>query len=161
MSQPPARDPRNRPIRVAVLGAYLVFSVGFSGLVTANVISSVARQQPAHVPPDAQPIPVAACLVEARALAAKLDAQRQGLTALPERTSADKAWNTFRTSWLTELRALEGRCGNGLADRRELGPMFDELENLLDRYTTHTVQFAGQLGPALDAFDAAVKKAAQ
>jgi len=47
---------------------------------------------------------------------------------------------------------VEHSCGTDAPDRRDLAELFRQLEHLEDLYTTSAVQYAGEIGPALDRF---------
>ena len=67
------------------------------------------------------------------------------------RRDDDHRFLDFRGDWLTRKRRLESGCGLERPERRALKATLDRMEALVDLYTTASVQFAGSLGPAIEA----------
>ncbi len=155
------KDPRFRPFRTVAWAVYLVVAVGFSLLVTVGVFNSVMRMTPELPPTTGDVLPAAECVAQARGLFEELDARRQALAREAAPARADVAWVGFRSDWLSRMRRLEARCAVDAKGREKLGAMFDRLERVLDLYTTATVQFAGGVGPAVEALQAAFADAAK
>lgn len=149
MSAPDPKDPRYRPFRTAAWALYLVVAVGFSALVVYSVFRSVVAMTPDHPTPSGQALPVAECTAQARALLERLDGQRRDFSK-EEATKADQRFLVFRDGWLQDKRALESKCALGDPGREKLSRAFDELERLLDLYTTSSVQYAGGVGPTVE-----------
>ncbi|MEW6430964.1 MAG: hypothetical protein AB1730_05590 [Myxococcota bacterium] len=149
MSVPEPKDPRFRPFRTAAWGLYLVVAVGFSSLVVYSVFRSVVAMTPKRPAASGQALPVPECVAQARALLDRLDAQRRDFSQ-PAATRADQRFLGFRDGWLKDKRALEARCGLEDPGREKLTEAFDELERLLDLYTTSSVQYAGAVAPTLE-----------
>lgn len=149
MSAPDPKDPRFRPFRTAAWALYLLVAVGFSALVIYSVFRSVVAMTPRRPAPAGQALPVTECVEQARALLDRLDAQPRDFSQ-PAATKADQRFLAFRGTWLQDKRTLESRCGIGEAGREKLTAAFDELEKLLDLYTTTSVQYAGAVGPTVE-----------
>ena len=153
MARPaPARDPRYRPFRVAVIGVYLVVVSAFCLLVTASVARSVRAMSPRREPVRTATLAPEACADRASALLGEMEAQRRAITGITPASRADSSWMSFRVEWLERLRQAERSCGVDAPDRRELAELFRQLEHLEDLYTTSAVQYSGEIGPALDRF---------
>ena len=60
---------------------------------------------------------------------------------------------------LERVRQAERSCGVDLPERKGLAELFEQLEHLEDLYTTSAVQYAGEIGPALDRFHRMVAQA--
>jgi hypothetical protein len=101
----------------------------------------------------------AACAAEARRLWEVLDAQRQALSRAKDVSKVDVGWTGFRTGWLTEVRAAEARCAIDSPGHEKLRAVFAQLGRAMDLYTTHAVQYAGEVGPTVDALKAALEAA--
>ena len=152
MSEPgPKSDPRFRPFRAAAWAVYLVFAVTLSGLVIVSVARSVAAMSPPRPTTQGASLGEAECRAEAHRLFADLEAHRQQFAGAAEVRRVDAEWTRFRREWMNALRAVEGRCGVAEAGREPLAALFGQLERVADLYTTHAVQFAGEVGPSLDA----------
>jgi hypothetical protein len=149
-------DARYRPFRAAVWVVYIAITAVIGTLVTIGVTKSVWSMTP-KVHPTAGPLLTPSeCLDKARALYAELDARRQALSAAAEVRKTDQDWTKFRMGWLTRMRDAEGACGVGESDREEIKKVYERLDKLMDLYTTHAVQFAGEVGPTLDALKASL-----
>ena len=159
MSAPDPKDPRFRPFRTAAWALYLVVAVGFSSLVIYSVFRSVVAMTPDRPAPAGQALPVADCTAQARALLDRLDAQSRDFSQ-PAATKADQRFLAFRDTWLRDKRALEARCGMGDPGREKLTAALDELEKLLDLYTTTSVQYAGAVGPTVESLRQRLDEAA-
>ena len=142
-------DPRWRPIRVAALGVYLVFSVGFSLLVIYSVYKSVLEMTPGSARPGPEIYTASQCVKGAQAMFTELEGQRQAYTA-GSATQADHRFLEFRIDWITRKHRLESGCGLERRERGELRHLFKALDGLVDLYTTESVQFAGAIGPDVE-----------
>jgi hypothetical protein len=159
MDSPPHKDPRYRPYRAAVYGVYLTVAVVFSLLVLVSVVRSVRQMTPPLPPPDDTLLSVRECVEGAETLFAELEAARRSLEQGGAARAAAVRWSDFRVRWLEKLRALQARCGPETRGRRILQPVFYQLEEVLDLYTTHAVQYAGELGPTVDRLRDSLQKA--
>ncbi|MGQ0507205.1 MAG: hypothetical protein ACT4TC_18000 [Myxococcaceae bacterium] len=146
-----AKDPRYRPFRVAMYTIYIALCGVFSVLITVSVIRSVGEMTPPRTSDPTVTLSVKECVQGAEKLWDELDAQRKALTQNRPAASADDNWTGFRVNWLHELRNLEARCATASHARAPLVPVFKNLEQVMDRYTTHAVQYAGEVGSAVDA----------
>jgi hypothetical protein len=146
------RDPRYRPFRVAVIAVYLLVVSTFCVLVTASVARSVRAMSPRREPVRTATLSPEACVERASALLDEMEARRRALTGITPASRADTSWMSFRVEWLERVRQAERSCGVDASDRKELGELFSQLEHLEDLYTTSAVQYAGEIGPALDRF---------
>lgn len=93
----------------------------------------------------------------AERLWAELDAQRQGLSSRVPTRDAEQDWSQFRIQWLNVFRDIEAQCALDSRSRAPLKRVYERLDHLQDLYTTHAVQFAGEVGGAIDAFRQAVQ----
>jgi hypothetical protein len=159
MSPPDSRDPRFRRFRTAAWALYFMVAVGFSSLVIYSVFRSVVAMSPGRPAFAGQVLPVAECTAQARDLLERLDAQRRDFFQ-PPATEADRRFLAFRGTWLEDKRALEARCGMGKPGREKLAAVLDELERLLDLYTTSSVQYAGAVGPTVESLRRRLDEAA-
>jgi hypothetical protein len=155
----PARDPRYRPFRVAVIGIYLVVVSVFCILITVSVARSVRAMSPRREPVRTATLTSEACVDRASALLDEMEARRRALTGITPASLADTSWMSFRVEWLDRLRQAESSCGVGAPERSELADLFRHLEHLEDLYTTSAVQYSGEIGPALDRFHRMVAQA--
>lgn len=155
MSAPVREDPKDvrfRPFRRAVFGVYFVV-VGLFGLVVIVSISrSLKTMSPRPVPTSAS-VPVEQCEHEAREMWRELEHQRKALGETPPAVEVDERWTEFRTTWMQRFRASQAHCALDASDRVELQTTFGLVLKLMDLYTTHAVQFAGEIGPSLDKLD--------
>lgn len=160
-SRPKTRDPRYRPYRVFFYAVYLVVVVVFSGNVILNVVRSVAEMTPPKRESAEGTLSVRECLDAAETLWRELDSRRQALTAYVPTRKVDQEWTQFRSRWMATFRDDESKCALRSRARLPLRAVYDRLDHLQDLYTTHAVQFAGEVGPAVDAFREAIQTAKQ
>jgi hypothetical protein len=153
----PSKDPRLRPFRAAAYGVYIVVVAIFSLWIIVNVSRSVASMTPERLPPaePAQVLSFRECLDAAQALWTELESQRETLVRKVPARSVDQEWMRIRTDWLQRLRERESRCALTSRERTELRVVFQRLEEVQDLYTIHAVQYAGEVGGAVDALQAA------
>ncbi len=145
-----ARDPRYAHFRVFFYAFYLVVVVAFSVLVIWSVVRSVVAMTPGKRSAVDTALSVGECVDGAERLWRELDAQRQGLaTHLPVR-KADEEWTQFRLKWLDQFRDIESKCAVDSRSRAPLKRVFERLDHVQDLYTTHAIQFAGEVGGAID-----------
>ena len=142
-------DSRWRAFRVGALGFHLVFSVGFSVLVTYSVFKSVLEMSPGPARPGPQIFTHSQCVKGAKAMLDELEGQRRAYTS-GSAAQADHRFLEFRIDWLGRKRRLESGCGLEKEDRGDLKELFGELDGLVNLYTTESVQFAGSIGGEID-----------
>ncbi len=143
-----------RPYRGLAWGLYIFFAVIFSLAITINVVKSTLAMTPAKPPPTSELMSPDACVATARSLWAELDQRRDSLSDPFDGGSVrrvDVDWTAFRIEWLTRHNAAASRCGSDAPDRAPLKRIYKELDTVMDLYTTNAVQFAGEVGPTLDA----------
>jgi hypothetical protein len=162
----PRKDPRFRPFRAAAYGVHITVSAIFCVWLIVNVSRSVAAMTPGKLPP-VEPEKVLSfreCLDGAQALWKELESQRESLVRDAPARSVDQEWMRFRTAWLQRVRERESQCALQSRDRVALRTVFQQLENVQDHYTIHAVQYALEVGGAVDAlqdaFDAARRSSA-
>jgi hypothetical protein len=130
---------------------YLVVVVGFSLAVARSVGRSVMAMSPARPKVVEKILSFRECREEMQSLWRELDTQRQGLSQWSTRASrVDERWAEFRVGWLQRHRQLEASCAVESRERQPLRLVFRQLEKTMDLYTTHAVQFAGEMGPTID-----------
>jgi hypothetical protein len=144
------RDPRFKPFRVAMYALYLVVVVGFAASVIYSVFSSVMAMSPKRPPQVERVLTLPECIDGAQVLWARLDDERKALTRNVPARNADEAWSRFRVEWLRDLRHLEAECASEAKQRARLRKLFRQLDSVQDMYMTHAIQYAGEIGPAVD-----------
>ena len=155
-----APDPRYRPFRIAAYGVYLVLVVGFCLAIVIGVTRSVLAMSPEHRAPVEPVLTYRECLDAANTLWTELEAEREALVrASTEARTVDKRWMDFRTQWLTRLREREARCALDSRNNAGLKQVYRRLEDVLNRYTIHAVQYAGEVGGEVDALQGAFSAA--
>ena len=155
----PSNDPRLRPFRVAAYSGYLVVVIGFCLMIIVNVFRSVFSMSPGHRPPAEPTLTVRECLDGAEGLWRQMDEHRRDLTRQSPVRDADAEWSRFRVGWVERLRDLESRCAVESHSRESLKGVFQRLDRLMDLYTTHAVQFAGEIGGSVDELKKALDEA--
>jgi hypothetical protein len=137
---------------------YIAFA-SFIGLsVTISVIRSVQAMSPSRPARDGASLDPEACRALAERLFSDLDRQRQKLASAETVRLVDADWTRWRVGWMNEFRDAEARCDVDSADREKTRALFSALEKVADHYTIHAVQFAGEVGPSVDALRAALKR---
>ena len=164
MSVPDPKEPRYRPFRAAAYGLHIALSTVFCLWLIVNVGRSVAAMTPERLPAAPQLLSYRECLDAAQTLWTDLEREREALVRTLPAREVDQEWMRLRTAWLTRLRAREAECGLKSRDRAQLLAVYQRLENVLDLYTIHAVQYAGEVGGGVDtlraAFDTARKNPA-
>jgi hypothetical protein len=153
----PRKDSQYRPFRAATYGAYLTFVIAFCLWLIVNVSRSVAAMTPEQLPAAEQVLSYGECLQGAQRLWMELETEREKLVRASEIAprDVDQQWMRVRTGWLEKLRKQESQCALGSRDRSELRTVFRRLEEVQDLYTIHAVQYAGEVGGAVDALQSA------
>jgi hypothetical protein len=153
----PRKDPRFRPFRAAAYGVYILVTTIFCVWLIVNVSHSVGAMTPNKLPPvePEQVVSFKECLDAAQTLWTELETQRETLVRKVPARSVDQEWMRIRTGWLQRLRERESKCALNARERAELRVVFQRLEEVQDLYTIHAVQYAGEVGGAVDALQAA------
>lgn len=147
---PASKDLRYRKFRVAMYALYIAVVSAFSLLVIASVVRSVAVMSPRRAPDTDTVLTPRECVDQAEALWRELETHRRDITARGPARRVDEEWMAFRLSWMTRFRKAESQCALDSRHRQELGRLFRRLESVNDLFTTHSVQYAGEIGPAVD-----------
>jgi hypothetical protein len=140
---------------------YLLVVGTIAIMLTVSVVKSVSAMTPRHRPSPAQTLTERECLDRADQLWTELDDRRKALSNSVPAANADNAFTHFRVEWLQRHREAEGLCAVESQSRVALREVFRRLEQTMDLYTTHTVQYAGEVGPTVDALREAMAKARQ
>ncbi len=125
--------------------------------VIVNVVRSVMVMNPGKRAPAAMTLTVRECLDGAERLWRELDAQRQGMGSTVPARNVDQEWSRFRAKWMDQFRDIESRCALDSRSRASLKSVYHRLDHIQDLYQTHAVQFAGEIGGAIDGYRAAVQ----
>ncbi len=152
-----SRDPRYRSHRIFAYAVYIVVVSLFSVNIIVNVVRSVMVMNPGKRPPSGVTLTVRECLDGAERLWRELDGQRQGLASHVPARNVDQDWSQFRVTWMDQFRDIESRCALNSRSREALKSVYQKLDHIQDLYTTHAVQFAGEIGGAIDRYRAAVQ----
>jgi hypothetical protein len=134
---------------------YILVTTVFSVWILWSVARSVAAMTPERLPGAPQLLTFRECLDGAQALWAELESEREKLVRVSPAREVDRQWMRFRTEWLQRLRQREAECGLQSRERERLRAVFRRLESVQDLYTIHAVQYAGEVGGAVDALQAA------
>ncbi|MHB8876075.1 MAG: hypothetical protein ACYC8T_20485 [Myxococcaceae bacterium] len=153
------KDPRFRPFRVTAYLTYIVVVVVFSSLIIFSVVRSVLAMTPPRLPESSTTLTVAECLERAEGLWRELEGRRKSLGDHSAARQADSAWPGFRRQWLERHRQAEAVCALESKQRVALKEVFTRLERAMDLHTTHAVQYAGEIGPTVDAMRQAMNQA--
>ncbi len=153
------RDPRYRPFRAAAYGLHIAVSTVLSLWIIVSVSRSVAAMTPERQPPSSEVLSYRECLEAAQELWRDLEAERETLVRTQPARDVDQQWMRVRTAWLERLRAREAQCALKSRERAPLQAVFQRLEQVLDLYTIHAVQYAGEVGGPVDTLQAAFSTA--
>lgn len=149
-SDHPPADPRLRAFRIGAYAVYLVVVGVMTVLVTTSVVRSVRAMTPGRRPASEVTLTVRECIQRAEGLFQELERERDRLTqAFPAR-KLDEAWVQFRVGWLERFRDAEARCAVQSRGREPLRQVFQQLDQVMDLYTIAAVQYAGEMGGAVD-----------
>lgn len=153
------KDPRFKPFRTAVFAVYLVVVTVFSSLVIYSIMKSVLEMSPRRPLESENILTPRECVEGAQSLWQELEAERKRFTESHPADTVDENFTRFRMDWIRKLRELEGQCALESRNRQELKALFDRLDRVGDLYTTHAVQYAGEVGPAVDELATAFEQA--
>jgi len=148
-----------KPFRTFAWGVYLVAAVGFSCLIIFNVVRSVIIMSPGKMRPDEVTLTIRECIELSEDLWNQLEHQRQQLGSMTPVGHVDQAWYQFRLDWMRRLRDAQARCAIESHERKAISSLFARLERLQVLYTTHAVQYAGEVGGTVDGFREALERA--
>jgi hypothetical protein len=157
----PAFSARYRPFRVAM---YLLFIGAVSAFALVAIISgvrSVLAMSPQPKPSSDVTLTERECLERADVLWRELDGRRKEMGEQVPATKADQTWMQFRVEWLERHREAMSLCALESQNRESLKRVFSRLDKLMDLYTTHVVQYSGEVGPTVDALRDAMESARQ
>ena len=155
-----APDPRYRPFRIASYALYLTVVVAFCMAIIFGVTRSVVAMSPPRQPVVEPVLSYRECLDAASTLWTELESEREKLVRASEQArSVDKRWMDFRTQWLSRLREREAHCALESRANASLQQVFRRLEDVLNLYTIHAVQYAGEMGGSVDALQGAFSAA--
>lgn len=160
VAQTSPRDPRFLPFRAAAYAVYFVLVGGFCSLLIYSVLQSVSEMSPDPLPPSEQVLNVRECVEGAQGLFTQLESEREGFLRGGSAVKVDERWAAFRTRWLTDFRQLESRCApDGTRSRKQLRPLFKQLQRLQELYAVHATHFAQSPGPQIEAFRTSLQAA--
>jgi len=155
----PQKDTRFRPFRAAAYGIHIAVSTVVSLWVIVSVGQSVASMTPERLPAAEPALTFRECLDAAQGLWADLEREREKLVRTTPASDMDEQWISFRTAWLKRMREQESHCALGSRERSELRAVFQRLDQVQDLYTIHAVQYAGEVGGAVDSLQEAFSTA--
>lgn len=155
--RPTRRDPRYRPYRIFAYALYIAVVTLFSLDVIVSVVGSVRVMNPGKRPPAPVTLTVGECLDVAERLWGELDGQRRAMASANPAKDVDQLWSQFRVKWMDQFRDIESRCALESHSREGLKKVYRRLDHIQDLYMTHAVQFAGEIGGAIDRYRAAVQ----
>lgn len=153
------RDSRFKSFRTAAYGIYIVVVAVFSSLLIFSVFKSVAQMSPRAADSAEKQLTGRECVDGVERLWRSLDGRRRAFTDAKQPTEIDADFARFRTGWMKELRALESRCAVESRSRVALKQLFGRMQKLQSLYTTHSVQFAGELAPEVERFTEGLRAA--
>ena len=153
------KDPRFKPFRTGMTLIYLLVVGVFSALVIFSIFRSVVTMSPRRPAQPPRVLTVGECVDGAEALWQELEGERKRFTDTHPAQTVDEKFSRFRVDWVRRLRELEGQCAIESRNRKPLRALFDRLDEVVDLYTTHAVQYAGEVGPAVDTLEAAFDEA--
>lgn len=144
---------------MAVWAIYFMAVGVFSSLVIYSVVKSVLTMTPKPRVDADRTLSVHECLGLADALFTELEGHRRALSDVKPVKLSAQDWVSFRQGWVQRLRDAQSTCAVESRSRTDLRELFERLDRLMDLYTTHAVQYAGEVGPFVDGFREAMDKA--
>lgn len=158
---PGTLDPRFRPFRMGAYAVYLTVVGVVSALLIRSVVLSVIAMTPGAKPEAEVTLTVRECLQRAEALFRELEQERTRSTTINPAARTDDEWGQFRIGWMERYRDAESRCAlhSRAPDRERLRGVFDRLARVMDLFTTAAVQYAGEIGGAVDDLRASLDEA--
>lgn len=144
------KDPRFRGFRIAMYAVYLTLVGTISLLVINSVVRSVISMSPSRPESTDTVLTVRECLDLADDMFRDIEDHRRRLTDQPSARRADDAWGQFRVKWLSRKRETEAKCALESRSRAPVRDVYDRLERVMDLYTIHATQYAGEIGFKVD-----------
>ena len=153
----PRKDPRFRPFRAAAYGVHILVSAIFCLWIIVNVSRSVAAMTPERLPPAGRIrcSPSGSAWMARRPLWTDLETQRETLVRTAPASSVDQEWMRFRTAGCSACASARAGVLSSPASEQSCARCIQRLEEVQDLYTIHAVQYAGEVGGAVDALQAA------
>ena len=147
------------PFRTLAFALHLAAVGAFCLLVIVSVVRSVIAMSPPKLSPTPTTLSYSDCLERAQVLWIDLENHRQMLSLHKPVTLAAQSWPEFRLAWIQRLRGLESECSRPTLDRKAINSVIEQLERVQNLYATHATQYAGEIGPAVDALNALLSAA--
>jgi hypothetical protein len=143
------------PFRVAVTVLFIGVALALVGVLGVGVVRSLTEEMALDAVPTGGRESFAECAADLNRLRAELD---ERLSAV-ERTGheAEEIWDAWSAGWRRELTSLELRCRSaaspGSPSGRALAAAARDLRTLVGLYSTHVVQYAREIGGAVEQAD--------
>ncbi len=137
------------------MGAVSLISI----LIIISVVRSVVAMSPGRPPTPEKVLTVRECLDAADTLFREVEEHRRKLTDQPSARKADEAWGRFRVDWLSRKRQTESNCALESRSRTQVQKVYGRLERVMDLYTIHATQYAGEIGLTVDELKESIKTA--
>lgn len=153
------KDPRFRGFRIAMYAVYLTLVGIISVLVINSVVRSVISMTPSRRGDTDTVLTVRECLDLADSMFRDIEDHRRRLTDQPSARKADEAWGQFRVKWLSHKRDTEVKCALESSSRKPVRAVYDRLERVMDLYTIHATQYAGEIGFKVDELKESMREA--
>jgi hypothetical protein len=135
---------------------YVALAIYFGAGISWDVLKSVMAMSPRRAKQTETVLSVSECVERARGLWRELEERRKTLSEASPVRRVDAEWTHFRVDWMTRHRKTESECAVDSPGRENVKVIFTRLDKAMDLYTTHAVQFAGEVGPTLDGLKAAL-----
>ena len=119
-------------------------------LIIVSVVRSVTAMSPSRKDAREPTLTPRECLDRADGMWRELEQHRKALTDQPSARRADDDWSQFRVKWLQQKRDAEAQCALQSKSRASLAHVYSRLERVMDLYTIHATQYAGEIGTTVD-----------
>jgi hypothetical protein len=143
------------PFRVAVLVLFIGVALSFIGVLATGIVRSLTEEMALAPPVAGGRESFTECAADLKALRSELEDR----LAIVQRTGheAEELWDDWSAGWRRKLSILELRCRTAAAPDsaagRSLAAAARDLTALAGLYSTHVVQYAREIGGAVEQAD--------
>jgi len=143
------------PFRVAVFALFVGAALVFIGVLGVGIVRSLTEEMALAPPVAGGRESFAECAADLKALRSELEER----LSIVQRTGheAEEFWDTWSAGWRRQLSILELRCRTAAAPDsprgRAIAAAARDLTTLAGLYSTHVVQYAREIGGAVEQAD--------
>jgi hypothetical protein len=143
------------PFRVAVLVLFIGAALSFIGVLAVGIVRSLTEEMALAPPIAGGRESFSECATDLKALRSELEERLS--TVHRTGHEAEELWDAWSAGWRRQLSVLEIRCRTAAAPDsprgRAIAAAARDLTTLAGLYSTHVVQYAREIGGAVEQAD--------